>query len=670
MTWSPVNRDLYLRSIVVGVAMSLSLVAGCGDNLVPGREAITITALGGVDFGEVELGAMSTARSFRVTNPGLETTGALTTNIDGVGYAITGDTCTAPLAPAGTCVIDVRFSPTTAAPSTGELSVSESFGGEASITITGTGIEATSLPPVAVADIVLAAEDVALSFDVLANDTDVDGGPMMVIAVTQPANGAASINSDGTLHFEADPGISGADAFTYTLNGGSTATVTLDVRAVNDVPAFTGGGDESVLEDAGLQTVTGWATALSTGPANEAAQALSFTVTGNTNAALFAVGPAISSTGTLTYTLAANAFGTAMITLTASDDGGTALGGIDTTAAQTFTITVLPVNDAPSFLAGPDQVVASNAGAQSVNPWATLISAGPANEVSQVTTFEITGNSNTALFTVAPAVSAAGVLTFTPAGVDGSALIRIRITDDGGVADGGVDASLEQTLLITVGAVVVNPGAINLRSLGTFVAVAGAGLTSSNSSGITTLDGDVGLYPTATCMSDGSICSLNNPLITGTLYLADAQGVAEQAKVDLTAAYVEARARPPGTTVNDISGMTLAPGVYTSASTMSIAVGGVVTLDAGGDANATWVFQIGSSLTVNNSAQVLLINDANAANVFWACGASSTLGSNVDFKGTVMADASNSVGTDSVVVGRLLSMTGMVTLLSNTITLP
>ncbi|RJO66050.1 MAG: DUF3494 domain-containing protein [Myxococcales bacterium] len=211
---------------------------------------------------------------------------------------------------------------------------------------------------------------------------------------------------------------------------------------------------------------------------------------------------------------------------------------------------------------------------------------------------------------------------------------------------------------------------VDLGTLSTFVAVAGAGLTNSNSSGATTLNGDVGLSPTATCLGDGSPCTLTNPVINGTLYANDPEGVAAQAKVDLTAAYVDATSRPVGTTVNDVSGMVLLPGVYTSDSTMSIAVGGTVTLDGQGDANAVWIFQIGSSLTVNNDAQVLLINGAKAKNVFWAIFASSTLGSNVSFQGSVLAGAANSVGTDSVVVGRLLCTTGQITLLSNTITLP
>jgi hypothetical protein len=211
---------------------------------------------------------------------------------------------------------------------------------------------------------------------------------------------------------------------------------------------------------------------------------------------------------------------------------------------------------------------------------------------------------------------------------------------------------------------------VDLGTLSTFVAVAGAGLSNSNSSGTTTLNGDVGLSPTATCMGDGSPCTLTNPVINGTLYANDAGGVAAQAKVDLVAAYVDAMSRPVGTTVNDISGMVLAPGVYTSGSTMSIAVGGTVTLDGQGDANAVWIFQVGSSLTVNNNAQVLLTNGALAKNVYWAIFASSTLGSDVSFQGSVLAGASNSVGTDSVVVGRLLCTTGEITLLSNTITLP
>lgn len=211
---------------------------------------------------------------------------------------------------------------------------------------------------------------------------------------------------------------------------------------------------------------------------------------------------------------------------------------------------------------------------------------------------------------------------------------------------------------------------IDLGSLTTFVAVAGAGLTNSNSAGVTTLNGDVGLSPTGTCMGDGAPCTLLNPVINGTLYANDPEGIASRAKTDLTAAYVDGMSRPVGTIVNDLSELILPPGVYTSASTMSIAVGGTVYLDAQGDPNAVWIFQVGSSLTVNNNAQILLLNGARAKNVFWTVFASSTLGGSVHFQGTVLAGASNSVGTGSSVVGRLLCVTGQITLLGNDITLP
>ena len=137
---------------------------------------------------------------------------------------------------------------------------------------------------------------------------------------------------------------------------------------MNDAPGFTVAPTQTILEDAGAQTVAAWATGISAGPADEASQTLTFTVTNNTNAALFSAGPTVDSNGALTYTPAANAVGTATITLTLSDDGGTTGGGADTSASQTFTITVTDVNDAPSFTAGGNPSSAEDAGPQTVTP--------------------------------------------------------------------------------------------------------------------------------------------------------------------------------------------------------------------------------------------------------------------------------------------------------------
>src|SRR5207249_1535994 len=129
-------------------------------------------------------------------------------------------------------------------------------------------------------------------------------------------------------------------------------------------PSFVAGPDQVVLEDAGVQTVSGWATAISVGPADEAGQHLNFLVS-NDHPDLFASQPSVAADGTLSYTPAANANGSAVVTVALHDDGGTANGGQDTSAPQAFFITVLAVNDAPTFVVGADQLVLEDSGPQS-----------------------------------------------------------------------------------------------------------------------------------------------------------------------------------------------------------------------------------------------------------------------------------------------------------------
>src|SRR5439155_10585202 len=228
------------------------------------------------------------------------------------------------------------------------------------------------------------------------------------------------------------------------------------VTAVNDAPVFTPGADQTVLEDSGAQTAPNWATGMSAGPPDEAGQTLTFSVTGNTNAALFSVQPSVASSGALTYTPAPNAFGSSTITVRLQDNGGTANGGVDA-VTHTFTITVTGVNDAPSFTKGPDESVFENSGARTVNNWATSISAGP-NESGQTLTFNVAGNSNPALFSAGPAVAANGTLTYTPAtNTIGAATITLTLSDNGGTANGGIDTSAAQTFVIDVQPINVAP---------------------------------------------------------------------------------------------------------------------------------------------------------------------------------------------------------------------
>ena len=275
-----------------------------------------------------------------------------------------------------------------------------------------------------------------------------------VDATTGTLTYAVAPNTNGVATVEVRLQDNGPNAPPPNQNTSAPQTFTITVAGINDAPSFTAGPNQTVNEDAGPQTVNPWATALNDGDP-EVTQVLSFEITNNTNAALFSAGPAVSSTGALTYTPAANANGSATITLRIRDDGGTANGGVDVSPTQSFTITVNPINDAPSFTVGPNQVIGEDAGPQTVNPWATAISPGPADEAGQTVSFAVTGNSNAALFATAPSVSSTGVLTYTPAAnANGVATITLTLSDNGpGAPPPNQNTSAPQNFTITVNAV-------------------------------------------------------------------------------------------------------------------------------------------------------------------------------------------------------------------------
>ncbi|WP_293147391.1 Ig-like domain-containing protein [Microcoleus sp. bin48.metabat.b7b8b9.023] len=154
--------------------------------------------------------------------------------------------------------------------------------------------------------------------------------------------------SEPTITVRAWDGTNGVGNGTVGVNasvtGGTTPfstnsiAPTIAVNPVNDVPSFVKGGDRTLKSNSSPQTVPGWATAISPGPANESGQTVAFQVVGNDNAALFSVPPAIDSAGTLTFTPAVGAIGSAKIAINLKDNGGVANGGVDTSANQTFVI--------------------------------------------------------------------------------------------------------------------------------------------------------------------------------------------------------------------------------------------------------------------------------------------------------------------------------------------
>ncbi|NLI76078.1 MAG: hypothetical protein GX442_06500 [Candidatus Riflebacteria bacterium] len=260
-------------------------------------------------------------------------------------------------------------------------------------------------------------------------------------------------NTLDTLIYRGSLNFYGSDNLNVNFSGIDMGNVAITVTPVNDAPSFTKGADQTAEENSGAKTVAGWATALSTGPANESSQSIAGFVVTNDNNALFSTQPAVAADGTLTFTPAASANGTAIVTVQVQDNGGTANGGVNTSAAQTFSIVIYHVNREPSFTKGADQVVAEDAGLQTVVGWATSLNPGHPSEGGQVLDF-LVSNDNNALFSSQPAIAANGTLTFTPAAnAAGVAVVTVQLHDNGGTANGGDDTSPAQTFTITVTAV-------------------------------------------------------------------------------------------------------------------------------------------------------------------------------------------------------------------------
>jgi len=148
--------------------------------------------------------------------------------------------------------------------------------------------------------------------------------------------------------------------------------------------------------------------------------------------------------------------------------------------------------------------------------------------------------------------------------------------------------------------------AVPLGTADSFAVLAGSGITNT---GPTTISGDVGSFPTPTETGLAACPGADCITLTGTDHAGDA--VTQGAKTDLTIAYNDAAGQGPITSIAaDLGGQTLTPGVYNSAS--SIGLTGTLTLDGGGDPNAVFIFQAGSTLTTATSSQVTLINDAQS----------------------------------------------------------
>src|SRR5436190_7563762 len=202
---------------------------------------------------------------------------------------------------------------------------------------------------------------------------------------------------------------------------------------------------------------------------------------------------------------------------------------------------------------------------------------------------------------------------------------------------------------------VAGPAPVPLGSAAEYAVLGGSTVTST---GATAVTGDLGVAPGT------DVVGFPPGTVDGTIHPADA--AAAQAQLDLTTAYYDAAGRIIDSVAvsGNLGGQTLTPGLYTSTSSLEISSGDL-TLDAQGDVNAVFIFQMASTLTTTAGRQVILSGGAKAANVYWQVGSSATLGTTSVFKGNILALASITVTTGAAVEGRLLALTGAVTLDAN-----
>ena len=152
---------------------------------------------------------------------------------------------------------------------------------------------------------------------------------------------------------------------------------------------------------------------------------------------------AASLSTSIFYSPASNFFGSVSFTIRAAGSSGNNF--------ITINLTINPINDRPSFTIGASQVVVEDSGARSISGWATGFNPGNSFESAQVVTSYSAIADIPDLFSVLPAVSTSGVLTFTPAvNRSGIATVSVTVKDNGGTASGGLDTSFLQTFAITI----------------------------------------------------------------------------------------------------------------------------------------------------------------------------------------------------------------------------
>lgn len=227
---------------------------------------------------------------------------------------------------------------------------------------------------------------------------------------------------------------------------------------------------------------------------------------------------------------------------------------------------------------------------------------------------------------------------------------------------GSTFIALAMMLAMTASAAIhVTP--VSLGSAGNFVILSKAGITDVPASKIT---GNIGASP-ITGAAIGVTCSE----VTGKIYSVDAAGpmpcritnatLLGTAVNDMQTAYTNAAGRPAGvgTFLNrgagNIGGLTLAPGIYTWGTAVTIPTN----LTLRGSATDIWIFQIAGTLNIASAKKVILQGGARASNIFWQVSGATTLGTGSTFNGTILDKTNIAIQTGATLNGRALAQTAV-----------
>jgi len=315
-------------------------------------------------------------------------------------------------------------------------------------------------------------------------------------------------------------------------------------------------------------------------------------------------------------------------------------------------------------------------------------------------TFTVQGPGASAVAGAVSYDATTNIASFTPTAVlaSGTTYSATIVGDASGATDlAGNALASNKVWSFTTDTRIVSAGPVALGAAAPFGAFGGnAGIT--NQGILTLVNGDIGTTAASTLIT-GFHDTANNvytetPLnvgaVNGLIYTAPpAPGTAEsfaiatQVAADAQTAFnnLSPASLPGGTDpfAGELGGKSVAPGVYQSASGTFQITGSDLTLDAMGDANATWVFQAGSSLTVGDTAprSVILINGAQAKNVFWQVGSNATINGagGGTMVGTIIASAGVTFSTAGNVEittlnGRALGLNASVTMVNTNINVP